>query len=105
MKSTTRRTSIPATRSRRRTRSLRPATVGTSLRRPDFRGSPEDRLKNPLGARAIYFDEKYRIHGTNAPARTIGEDDIGFGCLYLSNEDVVELSDKTLIDARVVVME
>jgi lipoprotein-anchoring transpeptidase ErfK/SrfK len=72
---------------------------------PGFRGNPEDRLKNPLGARAIYFDEKYRIHGTNAPARVIGEDDLDLGCLYLSNEDVVELSDKTPIETRVVVTE
>jgi lipoprotein-anchoring transpeptidase ErfK/SrfK len=72
---------------------------------PGFRGNPEDRLKNPLGARAIYFDEKYRIHGTNAPARVIGEDDINVGCLYLTNEDVIELSDKTPIDSRVVVTE
>jgi hypothetical protein len=72
---------------------------------PGFRGSPEDRLKNPLGARAIYFDERYRIHGTNVPAQVIGEDDIERGCFYLSNEDVIELSDKTPIDTRVVVTE
>lgn len=72
---------------------------------PEFRGSPEDRLKNRLGARAIYFDEKYRIHGTNAPAQVIGEDDIDRGCLFLSNEDVLELSDKTPVDTRVVVTE
>ena len=72
---------------------------------PGFRGKPEDRLKNTLGARAIYFDEKFRIHGTNAPTRVIGEDDIDLGCVYLSNEDVIELSDKTPVDARVVVTE
>ena len=72
---------------------------------PGFRGNPEDRLKNQLGARAIYFDESYRIHGTNTPAQVIGEDDISLGCLYLSNEDVVELSDKTPVDTRVVVTE
>jgi lipoprotein-anchoring transpeptidase ErfK/SrfK len=71
---------------------------------PGFSGRAEDRLKNPLGARAIYFDEKYRIHGTNAPAQVIG-DDVNVGCLHLSNEDVIELSDKTPIDTRVVVTE
>jgi hypothetical protein len=71
---------------------------------PGFHGSPEDRLKNPLGARAIYFDEKYRIHGTNVPAHVIG-DDVNRGCLHLSNEDVIELSDKTPIDTRVLVTE
>ena len=71
---------------------------------PGFRGGPGDRLKNPLGARAIYFDEKYRIHGTNTPAQVIG-DDVIRGCLYLSNEDVIELSDKTPVDTRVVVTE
>jgi lipoprotein-anchoring transpeptidase ErfK/SrfK len=72
---------------------------------PGFHGSPQDRLKNPLGARAIYFDERYRIHGTNVPAQVIGEDDIERGCFFLSNEDVVELSDKTPIETRVVVTE
>jgi hypothetical protein len=71
---------------------------------PEFRGSPEDRLKNPLGARAIYFDERYRIHGTNVPALVIG-DDVVVGCLHLSNEDVIELAEKTPIDTRVVVTE
>jgi hypothetical protein len=71
---------------------------------PEFRGSPGDRLKNPLGARAIYFDEKYRIHGTNTPGQVIG-DDVVRGCLHLSNEDVIELSDKTPIETRVVVTE
>jgi hypothetical protein len=71
---------------------------------PGFRGNPEDRLKNPLGARAMYFDQKYRIHGTNTPALVIG-DDVVMGCFHLSNEDVIELSEKTPIDTRVVVTE
>ena len=71
---------------------------------PEFHGKPEDRLKNRFGARAIYFNEKYRIHGTNTPIEVIGAD-VKVGCLYLSNEDVIELSDKTPVEARVVVTE
>jgi hypothetical protein len=63
-----------------------------------------DRAKNPLGARAINFGTGYRIHGTGAAAQVIG-DDVDFGCFHLSNDDVIELYDKTPADTRVVVEE
>jgi len=59
---------------------------------------------NPLGARAIYLydgnrDTYLRIHGTNLP-RTIGTA-VSNGCARLTNEYVVDLYDRTQIDAPV----
>ncbi len=62
---------------------------------------------NPLGARALYLyqnghDTKYRVHGTNEPW-TIGTA-VSNGCIRLTNEDVVELYDRTLEGATVIVI-
>jgi lipoprotein-anchoring transpeptidase ErfK/SrfK len=85
-------------------------------RRPDIRqamrelqgglgmpGGPE----NPLGARALYLwqgnkDTLYRIHGTNEPW-TIGQN-VSSGCIRITNEDVVDLYDRTVVGTKVVVL-
>jgi lipoprotein-anchoring transpeptidase ErfK/SrfK len=66
-------------------------------------GGPE----NPLGARAMYLwqgnkDTLYRIHGTNEPW-TIGQN-VSAGCMRMTNEDVVDLYDRTAIGTKVVVL-
>jgi lipoprotein-anchoring transpeptidase ErfK/SrfK len=63
--------------------------------------------RNPLGARAMYLwqgnkDTLYRIHGTNEPW-TIGTN-VSSGCIRLTNEDVVDLYNRTPIGAKVVVL-
>ena len=68
-----------------------------------MRGGPE----NPLGARALYLwqgnkDTLYRIHGTNEP-QTIGTN-VSSGCVRLTNEDIVDLYDRTPIGTKVVVI-
>jgi lipoprotein-anchoring transpeptidase ErfK/SrfK len=62
---------------------------------------------NPLGARALYLwqgnkDTLYRIHGTNEPW-TIGQN-VSSGCIRLTNEDVIDLYDRTAVGAKVVVL-
>lgn len=62
---------------------------------------------NPLGARALYLwqgnkDTLYRIHGTTEPW-TIGQD-VSSGCIRMTNEDVIDLYDRTLIDTKVIVL-
>jgi lipoprotein-anchoring transpeptidase ErfK/SrfK len=57
---------------------------------------------NPLGARIILLDDgSMSIHGTNAP-RTIGSH-LDSGCIRLVNDDVVDLYNRVLAGARVVV--
>lgn len=57
---------------------------------------------NPLGARALYLGQTlYRIHGTNEPWR-IGTE-ASSGCIRLSNEDAIDLYDRTRIGATVIV--
>ena len=53
-----------------------------------------------LGARVLYLDKDYRIHGSNpaAAARALPE-----GCIRLINEDVIYLYDRTPLESRVVV--
>ena len=51
-----------------------------------------------LGARIIYLDKDYRIHGSSASATT-GRP----GCIRLDNDDVVYLYDRTPVESRVVV--
>lgn len=57
---------------------------------------------NPLGARALYLGKTlYRIHGTNEPwymgtARSSG-------CIRMTNEDVIDLYNRTRIGATVIV--
>ena len=57
---------------------------------------------NPLGARALYLgDTLYRIHGTNEPWKLGG--DVSSGCIRMSNDDVIDLYNRTRIGATVVV--
>lgn len=57
---------------------------------------------NPLGARALYLGHTlYRIHGTNEPWR-IGTE-ASSGCIRMSNEDAIDLYNRTKIGATVVV--
>ena len=64
-----------------------------------FAGARED---NPLGARAIYFQE-YRMHGTNAPSG-IGNV-MPVGCVALLNDSIIEFYDKAPLETRVVFLE
>ncbi len=58
---------------------------------------------NPLGARAMYLGEtEYRIHGTNRP-ETIGKR-VSSGCIWLSNDDVVNLYERVKVGAKVIVL-
>jgi hypothetical protein len=66
-------------------------------------GGPE----NPIGARALYLwqgnkDTLYRIHGTNEPW-TIGQN-VSSGCIRLTNDDVVDLYNRTPVGTKVVVL-
>jgi lipoprotein-anchoring transpeptidase ErfK/SrfK len=67
-----------------------------------MKGGPD----NPIGARALYLwsgnkDTLYRIHGTNEPW-TIGTN-VSSGCIRLTNEDIVDLYNRTPIGAKVIV--
>src|SRR5262249_39797351 len=58
---------------------------------------------NPLGARALYLCKTiYRIHGTNQPSTmgTFGS----WGCIRLTNEDVMALFGRVKVGPRVVVL-
>ncbi len=62
---------------------------------------------NPLGARAMYLwqgnkDTLYRIHGTNEP-ETIGQS-VSSGCIRMLNQDVIDLYQRTPLNAKVVVL-
>ena len=57
---------------------------------------------NPLGARALYIGATlYRLHGTSEPW-TIGQA-VSSGCIRLTNEDIIDLYDRTKVGALVVV--
>jgi len=57
---------------------------------------------NPLGARALYLGATlYRIHGTNEPWKLGGG--VSSGCIRLSNDDIVDLYNRTKIGATVIV--
>ena len=72
-------------------------------RRPDLPRHMEGGIDNPLGARAMYLGSTlYRIHGTNEPG-TIGRN-VSSGCIRLTNEDIVDLYDRTPIGTKVVVL-
>src|ERR1700733_2112726 len=67
-----------------------------------MKGGPD----NPFGARAMYLwsgnkDTLYRLHGTNEPW-TIGTN-VSSGCIRLTNEDIVDLYNRTPIGAKVIV--
>lgn len=62
---------------------------------------------NPLGARALYLyrgnhDTLFRIHGTNEPW-LIGTA-VSNGCIRLTNEDIVDLYNRTPLDTPVLVI-
>jgi lipoprotein-anchoring transpeptidase ErfK/SrfK len=66
-------------------------------------GGPE----NPIGARALYIwqgnkDTLYRIHGTNEPW-SIGQN-VSSGCIRLTNDDIVDLYNRTPAGTKVVVL-
>ncbi|MCK9908988.1 L,D-transpeptidase [Microbacteriaceae bacterium K1510] len=71
---------------------------------PNFvSGGPQ----NPMGARALYLyagnkDTLYRIHGTNQP-EYIGQA-ISSGCIRMTNEDVIDLYNRTKEGSVVVVL-
>jgi lipoprotein-anchoring transpeptidase ErfK/SrfK len=91
------------------------STVSAKREWPDWSPTPNIRKEhpnlpahmkggegNPLGARALYLgDTMYRIHGTNEPWR-LG-DAISHGCIRLSNDDVIDLYNRTRIGATVIV--
>jgi len=59
---------------------------------------------NPLGARALYLgDTLYRIHGTNEPWKLGGN--VSSGCIRLSNDDIIDLYNRTKIGATVIVQQ
>ncbi|MBC8037519.1 MAG: L,D-transpeptidase [Rhizobiales bacterium] len=66
---------------------------------PEFMpGGPD----NPLGARAIYIgDTEFRIHGTTEPW-SIGLA-VSSGCIRMMNEEVIDLYNRVVIGALVVV--
>jgi len=71
-------------------------------RQPDLPRHVEGGPGNPLGARALYLGgTMYRIHGTNEPWR-IGEE-ASSGCIRLTNDDIIDLYDRTKLGATVVV--
>ena len=62
---------------------------------------------NPLGARALYLyqggrDTMFRIHGTNEPW-LIGTA-VSNGCIRLTNEDIIDLYDRTPLGTPVLVI-
>ncbi|WP_457580394.1 L,D-transpeptidase [Ensifer canadensis] len=62
---------------------------------------------NPLGAAALYLyrggqDTMFRLHGTNEPW-TIGQA-VSSGCVRLTNEDIVDLYNRTPVGAKVLVI-
>ncbi|MGC2225295.1 MAG: L,D-transpeptidase [Methylocella sp.] len=72
-------------------------------RRPDLPRHMPGGMDNPLGARAIYLGSSmYRIHGSNEPD-TIGAA-VSSGCIRMTNEDVVDLSNRVKLGTKVVVL-
>ncbi len=62
---------------------------------------PVSRRSNPSRSEGNK-DTLYRIHGTNEPW-TIGQN-VSAGCIRMTNEDVVDLYDRTAIGTKVVVL-
>jgi lipoprotein-anchoring transpeptidase ErfK/SrfK len=54
---------------------------------------------NSLGARVLYLDKNYRIHGSNPSTARLPSE----GCIRLVNDDVIYLYDRTPLESRVVV--
>lgn len=77
-------------------------TANILARQPDLPRHVEGGPGNPLGARALYLgDTLYRIHGTNEPWR-IGEE-VSSGCIRMTNNDIIDLYNRTRIGAKVIV--
>ena len=71
-------------------------------RRPDLPVHMAGGPNNPLGARALYLgDTLYRIHGTHEPWYLGTER--SSGCIRMTNDDVIDLYDRTKIGATVIV--
>jgi lipoprotein-anchoring transpeptidase ErfK/SrfK len=69
---------------------------------PDLPRHVDGGYDNPLGARALYLGGTlYRIHGTNEPWR-IGSA-VSSGCIRLSNNDIIDLYNRTKLGAKVIV--
>jgi lipoprotein-anchoring transpeptidase ErfK/SrfK len=61
---------------------------------------PTQQSNDALGARVLYLDKDYRIHGSStsaASARSV------VGCIRLVDDDVIYLYDRTPLESRVVV--
>jgi lipoprotein-anchoring transpeptidase ErfK/SrfK len=72
-------------------------------RRPDLPRHMRGGLDNPLGARALYLGSSlYRIHGSNEP-ETIGQA-VSSGCFRMTNDDVIDLYNRTRVGAKVIVL-
>jgi lipoprotein-anchoring transpeptidase ErfK/SrfK len=72
-------------------------------RRPDLPRHMKGGLDNPLGARALYLGSSlYRIHGSNEP-HTIGQA-VSSGCFRMTNEDVIDLYNRTRVGTKVIVL-
>jgi lipoprotein-anchoring transpeptidase ErfK/SrfK len=73
----------------------------------EYAGGVPGGENNPLGARALYLyrgsrDTMFRVHGTNEPW-LIGTA-VSNGCIRLTNEDIIELYDRTPLGTSVVVI-
>ncbi|HEX2553534.1 MAG TPA: L,D-transpeptidase [Microvirga sp.] len=63
---------------------------------------PAGAANNPMGARALVLDrDEYAIHGTNRPG-SIGTP-ASYGCIRMTNEDVIDLYSRVRVGTRVVV--
>jgi lipoprotein-anchoring transpeptidase ErfK/SrfK len=77
-------------------------TPGILRRYPNLPRHMEGGPRNPLGARALYLGGTlYRIHGTNEPWK-IGSA-VSSGCIRLTNNDIVDLYNRTHLGAKVIV--
>ena len=77
-------------------------TPGELKRFPDLPKHMDGGPDNPLGARALYLGNTlFRIHGTNEPWK-IGAA-VSSGCIRMSNNDAIDLYDRTKVGATVVV--
>jgi lipoprotein-anchoring transpeptidase ErfK/SrfK len=78
-------------------------TPSILARQPNLPRHMEGGPENPMGARALYLgDTLYRIHGTNEPWM-IGEE-VSSGCIRMTNEDVIDLYNRTRMGAKVIVI-
>jgi lipoprotein-anchoring transpeptidase ErfK/SrfK len=62
----------------------------------------DDRVKNPLGARALYLDQNYRIHGTGVLPAV--DRQVPQRCIALVNDDIIDLYNRATVEGRVVVL-